>query len=176
MFKTFLVVYICLQTRSFSSGYDLFILFITLLPHIYYQYCMPLLICWNSKHCPDDSIFNITNQNCTGMISFYCCLCVKIQFLIQFFFLRFGKSFLQHKTRYYIHISVLVTKQGGFTILLFNNFFADCSSGYYGLKCLQACRYPNYGPGCQRNCHCEERNCNHIKGCLMIGGKMLTFT
>ena len=62
----------------------LYLFIYKLLPHIYYQYCMPLLIYWNSKHCPDDSIFNITTQNCTGMISFYCCLCVKIQFRIQF--------------------------------------------------------------------------------------------
>ena len=68
---------------------------------------------------------------------------------------------------------VLVTKQSGFTILLSNNFFADCSSGYFGVKCFQSCRFPNYGPGCQRKCNCTERNCNHIKGCLMNGGKGL---
>ena len=42
-----------------------------------------------------------------------------------------------------------------------------CRSGYFGHRCMNKCKYPNYGKGCQSNCGCLEENCNFINGCYV---------
>ena len=44
--------------------------------------------------------------------------------------------------------------------------FVGCGAGYHGANCFLACRYPNYGRECQKECYCKEKNCNHITGCF----------
>nr|XP_022294292.1 scavenger receptor class F member 1-like [Crassostrea virginica] len=41
----------------------------------------------------------------------------------------------------------------------------DCSLGYTGNRCEIPCRYPGFGKGCQSDCNCTEKLCNHITGC-----------
>ncbi|XP_078315080.1 uncharacterized protein LOC111102519 [Crassostrea virginica] len=41
----------------------------------------------------------------------------------------------------------------------------ECAPGFYGPTCIFACRYPNYGGGCQSECHCLKEHCNNIIGC-----------
>lgn len=38
--------------------------------------------------------------------------------------------------------------------------------GYHGPNCSMACRYPNYGNGCQSGCLCGEDQCDPITGCV----------
>nr|XP_022295174.1 multiple epidermal growth factor-like domains protein 6 isoform X4 [Crassostrea virginica] len=43
----------------------------------------------------------------------------------------------------------------------------DCPPGFYGIKCLSLCRYPNYGDNCQQDCsNCSEQQCDSVFGCL----------
>ncbi|XP_022294532.2 uncharacterized protein LOC111104724 isoform X1 [Crassostrea virginica] len=43
----------------------------------------------------------------------------------------------------------------------------DCPPGFYGIKCLSLCRYPNYGDNCQQDCStCSEQQCDSVFGCL----------
>ncbi|XP_048766575.2 cell death abnormality protein 1-like isoform X2 [Ostrea edulis] len=41
----------------------------------------------------------------------------------------------------------------------------DCQRGYTGARCDLLCRFPSYGDGCQMNCSCTEKYCNHTHGC-----------
>lgn len=42
----------------------------------------------------------------------------------------------------------------------------DCTPGYYGPNCVEPCRYPGYGSGCQKECSCNMTVCNHVNGCF----------
>ncbi|XP_065929791.1 multiple epidermal growth factor-like domains protein 6 isoform X1 [Magallana gigas] len=42
-----------------------------------------------------------------------------------------------------------------------------CKEGYYGINCKLKCRFPSYGLACQQKCICMEKDCDHIKGCLL---------
>ncbi|XP_062581455.1 multiple epidermal growth factor-like domains protein 10 isoform X2 [Saccostrea cucullata] len=49
-----------------------------------------------------------------------------------------------------------------------------CRSGFFGRYCTETCRYPNYGPDCQKECQCNEEECNARTGCIThtsISGK-----
>lgn len=53
------------------------------------------------------------------------------------------------------------------TYIHFSAFaFLGCPSGFYGSNCSNSCRYPNYGVGCQEECHCPTKVCHHVFGCL----------
>nr|XP_034315597.1 uncharacterized protein LOC109618524 [Crassostrea gigas] len=41
----------------------------------------------------------------------------------------------------------------------------DCTPGYYGPNCTIPCRYPGYGPECQKKCSCNMIVCSHVNGC-----------
>lgn len=41
----------------------------------------------------------------------------------------------------------------------------DCTPGYYGPNCTIPCRYPGYGPWCQKKCICNMTICSHVNGC-----------
>ena len=52
-------------------------------------------------------------------------------------------------------------------------YFVDgCRSGFFGHRCINKCKYPNYGKGCQSNCGCLEENCNFINGCYIPESKI----
>lgn len=51
--------------------------------------------------------------------------------------------------------------------LINNNICAVCKDGYYGINCKRKCRFPSYGLACQQKCTCMEKNCDHVKGCLL---------
>lgn len=51
--------------------------------------------------------------------------------------------------------------------LINNNICAVCKEGYYGISCKLKCRFPSYGLACQQKCICMEKDCDHIKGCLL---------
>lgn len=51
--------------------------------------------------------------------------------------------------------------------LINNNICAVCKEGYYGINCKLKCRFPSYGLACQQKCICMEKDCDHIKGCLL---------
>ncbi|XP_022290727.2 uncharacterized protein LOC111102346 [Crassostrea virginica] len=46
----------------------------------------------------------------------------------------------------------------------------ECYPGFYGTSCLNPCRYPNYGVGCQSFCDCSENICSNIFGCSEDNG------
>ena len=56
-----------------------------------------------------------------------------------------------------------------FSVFLFHTI--GCPNGFYGVKCRDQCRYPNYGEQCQSLCACESQLCNHISGCNFFTGK-----
>ncbi|XP_061196049.1 cell death abnormality protein 1-like [Saccostrea echinata] len=43
-------------------------------------------------------------------------------------------------------------------------FSIACPPGYFGSYCELPCRYPNYGKGCQMECKCDKRLCDHTTG------------
>ena len=43
-------------------------------------------------------------------------------------------------------------------------FTLECSPGFLGMTCTYACRYPNYGKGCQSECHCSKDHWDHFMG------------
>lgn len=55
-----------------------------------------------------------------------------------------------------------------FELTLINNTIcAVCKEGYYGINCKLKCRFPSYGLACQQKCTCMEKDCDHVKGCLL---------
>lgn len=41
-----------------------------------------------------------------------------------------------------------------------------CKKGYNGTNCEARCPYPSYGLGCQKQCNCIDRDCEHVSGCM----------
>lgn len=52
---------------------------------------------------------------------------------------------------YYIHYSIII--------------YLACANGYTGLSCEIKCPFPSYGIGCQSECNCIDKACDHVKGC-----------
>lgn len=47
-----------------------------------------------------------------------------------------------------------------------NNIYTACKKGYNRTNCKQKCFFPSYGLGCQRQCNCVDKVCDHIIGCM----------
>uniref|UniRef100_A0A8W8M4S8 Uncharacterized protein n=1 Tax=Magallana gigas TaxID=29159 RepID=A0A8W8M4S8_MAGGI len=41
-----------------------------------------------------------------------------------------------------------------------------CKKGYNGTNCETRCLYPSYGLGCQNQCNCIDKDCDHVSGCM----------
>lgn len=48
----------------------------------------------------------------------------------------------------------------------------ECEVGYIGPRCKKPCPPPTYGPFCGLLCHCNQSECDNIRGCET--GKILS--
>lgn len=53
-------------------------------------------------------------------------------------------------------------------------FKIECSLGYRGSNCSEACTFPHFGKECQEKCNCSPRLYNHITGCFGMLNAFIT--
>lgn len=60
----------------------------------------------------------------------------------------------------------LYKKKSYASLLEILNTCLVCKKGYNGTNCETRCPYPSYGLGCQKQCNCIDKDCDHVSGCM----------